>query len=348
MKISLIGQKFDGGSGKGVFEYSRELYKNLEKINKDVEKIETGSYFLFRNVFGRLFNNTIISFLKSIRIKSEINHFMIPEICSGCIFKRPSIVTIHDLIPLVTDERGRIFSFYFKLMIRIALKANHIIVVSNSTKQDLMNLFKISSEKISLIYEGVDNSKYYPRKMKEKGNKFTIGYIGGLSKRKNVDFILKLAKEFKNNKKILFKIAGKGPEKTRLEKLSKNMNLNNVKFVGFVPEENLNKFYNSLDLFIFPSFYEGFGLPVLEAMACGAPVIVSNKGALPEIVNNAGIIIDIENLEKSARRIREIIKDEKLLKGLREKGIKRSKKFNWNSCVKNHLKIYRRVYEKNI
>lgn len=338
MKIALIGQSFDENSGQGVYEYSGQLYKNLKRLNKDIEKIEIG---IPKNPLKTLFNNIFISLFKTLKTKSDIYHFMMPEVSFPVLFKRPSIVTIHDVIPLIiANERKRIFNFYFRFIMNIALKANQVIVDSESTKSDILKFYKINSEKIFVIPLGIDHDKFYPLKNKKKNIIFTAGYMGGLGKRKNVEFILKLAKEFEKDKKITFKIAGRGPELERLIKIKEKLNLRNVEFVGFIPEEKLNKFYNSLDLFIFPSLYEGFGFPPLEAIACGVPVIVSNRSSLPEIIRNGGILINPENLENSINETKRVIKDKKLRKELIKRGVKRSRKFNWDKTTEKTAEIY--------
>lgn len=341
MKIALIGQSFDKNSGQGVHEYSNYLYENFKKTNKNekIEKIETGTS---KNPFITLWKNLFVSFYKTLRTKADIYHFMMPEICLACIFKRPSVVTVHDIIPLLINERKRIFNIYFKFMIKIALRANHIIAVSESTKRDLIKRLRIPEEKISIIHEGVNHKKFYPKRIKNR-KKFVMGYLGGFGKRKNLGFILKLAKEFEKDRKVFFKLAGKGPEKERLENMVKNLGLNNVEFVGFVPDEELNNFYNSLDLFLFPSLYEGFGLPVLEAMACGIPVMVSNIGSLPEIVGDVGMIISINNLIKTKEDIEKIIKNKKIRQEMKNKGIKRTKEFSWDKTINEIIKVYKSI-----
>ncbi len=344
MKITLIGQNFNENSGQGVYEYSNYLYENLKKLNDNIKKVETG---FSKNPIITLWKNIFVSFYKTLKTKSDIYHFMMPEVSFACLFKRPSVVTIHDLIPLIIkNERKKSFNLYFKLMMKITLRANHLIAVSNSTKKDLIRFFNVPENKISVIYEGVDHKKFYPIKNKRKNKKFVVGYVGGLGKRKNVEYILNIAKEFKNNKNVLFKIVGKGPDLNRLVKLKREMNLDNVEFVGFIPEDKLNKFYNSLDLFIFPSYYEGFGLPVLEAMVCGIPVMVSNVSSLLEIVNDAEILINPKKSEEAVEKIKEIIKNKKLQRKLTQKSIKRAKDFNWDKTAKETVKIYETLAKK--
>jgi len=113
-----------------------------------------------------------------------------------------------------------------------------------------------------------------------------------------------------------------------------------VQFAGFIPENKLNEFYNSLDVFVFPSFYEGFGLPVLEAMACGVPIITSNVSSMPELVGASGRFINTKNSNEVVNEIIQIFKDESLKEDLHKKGLNRAKEFTWEKCAKEHLKIY--------
>jgi len=341
MKITLIGQSFDKNSGQGVYKFSGYLYENLKKLNKDTKKVVIGD---LTSPLKTLFYNIIGSAYKSLNIKSNVYLFMMPEISLPCLFKRPSVVVIYDLIPLLIRERKEIFNKYFKFMMKIALKSNHLVTVSKSTKKDLINLLNVKKDRISLIYGGVDHKQFYPINKRKKNKKFTLGYIGGLGKRKNIEIILKVAEEF-GQENVLFKIAGRGPELNKLIRLKNKLGLNNVEFVGFVPEEKLNNFYNSLDVFIFPSLYEGFGLPVLEAMACGVPIIASNRGAIPEIVGNAGILVNPQSTAQIIGGIKKLM-HKKNLEILRKKSIKRAKRFGWETTAREYLKLLRNLTKK--
>jgi len=339
MKIALIGQSFDKNSGQGIYKFSSYLYENLKKINKNTNKIEIG---ISKSSSRTIFNNIFMSFFKTIKTKYDVYHFMMPEIALPCIFKKPSVVTVHDLIPLIIkSERKSSFNFYFKFMMKMAKRASHFIANSKSTKNDLIGLLKIPERKISVTYLGVDHKKFFPLK-KKKHKKFIIGYVGGLGKRKNVEMLLKVAKKLENEN-VLIKIAGKGPQLNKLTRIKNQLNLKNVEFVGFIPENELNEFYNSLDLFIFPSLYEGFGLPVLEAMACGVPIIASNTSSLPEIVGGAGILVDPNGTDEIAEAVERVMKDSSLREKMAKRGLERAKTFSWEKTAKETLKVYERI-----
>ena len=142
---------------------------------------------------------------------------------------------------------------------------------------------------------------------------------------------------------ILFKIAGKGKGLNELVKIKKESNLKNVEFSGFVPEKKLNEFYNSLDLFVLPTIYDGFSLPGLEAMASGCPIISSNTSALPEVVGKAGILVNPKNLNEIVNAIKKFIKDNSLKKEMKNKSIEQAKKFSWNKEARETLRIYKKI-----
>lgn len=314
MKINLIGQSFDKNSGQGIYEYSGELLNELKKTEYSI----------------------------SINLNGDVNHVQQPELIWRALFKKNVITTIHDIIPIVYGERKFLFRVFFYLSILVTcLKSKKIIVDSASTKKDLIRYFPSIKNKIRVIYLGVDFKKFYPIG-KKLNKKFIIGYIGGLGKRKNVEFLLHVAKKLEKEN-ILFKIAGKGPCLKKLLELKKKLNLKNVEFSGFIPDENLNEFYNGLDIFIFPSFYEGFGLPVLEAMACGVPVITSNKSSLPEIVGKAAILINPNNMLKIKQAIETVIHDKKLQKEMKRKSLAQASRFSWGKTATEYLKIMKNM-----
>jgi len=310
MKINLIGNSVDASSGQGIYRYSAELLAGLRDAGADVSFNDNG----------------------------DINHIQQPEIIWKHLFKKNVITTIHDVIPLFNNERKILFRIFFYISVLIStIKSNKIIAVSECTKRDIIKYFPWVRKKIRVIYESIDHNLFYPNKRKKGGN-ITIGYVGGLGKIKNVGFRLKIAKKYP---KINFKIAGAGKEKEKLIKLSKNLKLKNVEFCGFVSEGSMRDFYNSLDIFIFPFLYEGFGLPVLEAMACGTPVLVSNKGSLPEIVPNENNIIDIENIIKTKNRIIFMVKSRKRLNSLTQESIKRAALFSRYTMIKKTVEFYK-------
>lgn len=311
MRINLIGKCFDKNSGQGIYRYSGEILERLKQTENIILTNQTG----------------------------EINHVQQPELIWKALFKKRVITTVHDVMPLFNNERKFLYRLFFYLSILItSVKSKKIICDSDCTKKDLEKYFPFTKWKNTKIYLGV-SGKFFPIKKRED-KKIIIGYLGGLGKRKNVEFILKIAKELPE---LNFKIGGKGPEKENLENIKKKLDLHNVEFSGFISDEKMNEFYNSLSLFFFPSFYEGFGLPIVEAMACGVPCIISNGGSLPEIMRGSGIIIDVNNLADSLKKIKNLIKDKKKIKELSQRGVEKAKVFDWKKCVDETIKVYEEI-----
>ncbi|HUW44058.1 MAG TPA: glycosyltransferase [Bacillota bacterium] len=206
MKIALIGQNFDRECGQGVAKYSGELYESLKERREDTKKIELGSS---KNPLKTLFNNIFVSLVQTLSLKSRVYHFLMPEVAFPCFVKRPSIVTVYDLIPLILkNERRKSFNLFFKIMLSFVKRADHLIVISKSTERDVIKYLGVPKENISLIYPGVDHNVFFPLKRK-KNKKFTVGFLSGFSQRKNAKILLEVAEMLKEED-IVFKIGGKG------------------------------------------------------------------------------------------------------------------------------------------
>ncbi|HEC88422.1 MAG TPA: glycosyltransferase family 1 protein [Thermoplasmata archaeon] len=290
-------------------------------------------------------------------IKLDILHS--PE--NSTLFRKfkniKKVVTVHDMILYIFGEIKNIIDFarYRFLMPRVLKTADRIIAVSNNTKRDLISYLGISEEKIEVIYEGV--SKQYKPLDKNEVKIFKkkyhleepfILYVGSFLPHKNIPALIKAFYKLKNQYQIKNKLVlcGKKEKLTYILKLIKRLNLQkDIIFTRYIPTRELPYLYNAADLFVYPSLYEGFGLPPLEAMACGTPVITSNTSSLPEVVGDAGIMIDPHDVDELTKTIYEVLTDEKLRKELSNKGLKRVKKFSWEKTAKETLKVYEEVYD---
>ena len=169
-----------------------------------------------------------------------------------------------------------------------------------------------------------------------------ILFLGTLEPRKNVDNIIKAYDKLrKNNNFYEYKLViagGKGWKNKNIYNAFKNSKYkNDIKFLGYVENKDKNYLYNLADLFIYPSFYEGFGLPPLEAMACGCPVITSSVSSLPEIVGSAGIMVNPHDISEISQAMNDVLSDKNLQNKLSQKGIKKAKEFNWEKSAKKYL-----------
>jgi glycosyltransferase involved in cell wall biosynthesis len=238
---------------------------------------------------------------------------------------------------------------------RSAHKTDAIIAISESTKRDVVELLGVSGDKVFVTPLAAD-PKYQPvteERTAEIREIYGFGhlnavYVGTLEPRKN---ILALLKAFDKARKSLTDdcklvlAGGKGWYYDEVFALVKELGLEScVIFTGYVPAEDLPALYSAADVFVYPSLYEGFGLPPLEAMACGAPVITSNTSSLPEVVGDAGITVDPNDTGALADSIKTVLSDESLRREMSVKGLKRSTEFSWKHTAQLTFDIYRHVY----
>jgi len=242
---------------------------------------------------------------------------------------------------------------YWKLKLWTGLsikRARHIFAISESTKNDIIRYYKVNLDKITITYPGYDKKKFNTKVKEEKVKKVSQKYrikgdyllfLSTLKPRKNVEGLLEAFKnlEIKGLKLV---IAGrKGWLFQSIFAKAKELGLESkVVFTGFVDEADVPALMKGAKVFILPSFWEGFGIPVVEAMACSTPVVVSNAGSLPEIVGEGGIIINPYNPEEIAQGIEKAIdnRDDLIKKGLRQ-----AQKFSWQKCAEKTIKILERM-----
>ncbi len=268
-------------------------------------------------------------------------------------FDSIKIVTIHDLSALYYPETFGVFTVLsHRYILPHALKNTDVVItVSYNSKQDIVKLLGFPEDYIEVTYLGVDeifkpiNVEDDFLKKKYNLKEPYILYVGTLEPRKNVPTLLKAFYKLKRRWNIPHKlvIVGKvGWKYHSIFRVVEELELQKyVVFTGYVPREDLPKFYNSADIFVYPSIYEGFGLPPLEAMACGCPVVTTNVSSLPEVVGDAGIKVNPYDVGGLAKAIYDVITDEGLKTTLSKKGLSRAKKFSWEKTARKTLKIYK-------
>ncbi len=274
--------------------------------------------------------------------------------------KKPLIVTVHDLIPLKYPDHyppGIKASLRWFWQKRLLKKAAAIITDSRASKKDIIEILNYPAEKIKVIYLAAGkefkkiDSQILFKKIKEKHqlpDKFVL-YVGDVNWNKNIPSLVKAGKILN----IPLLIAGKQavaedfdkdhPENKDLVWFQKEAKENNlIRPLGFVATDELVVLYNLATVYCQPSFDEGFGLPVIEAMACGCPVVSSDRGPLPEIIGKAGILVK-PSPEKLAKGIKKAIKEKETLITL---GLKKAKEFSWQKTAKRTLSVYTQVMTK--
>jgi glycosyltransferase involved in cell wall biosynthesis len=248
---------------------------------------------------------------------------------------------------------------FFRIMMAIsAHRAKGIIAVSDSTSRDVRDLLKVKPDKIHAIpeaagsnYRLIDDRAAVSRICKKYGlsaGKFVL-YVGVLEPRKNIPILLQAYQKLVNrgiDKKLVI-VGKKGWMYHEIFSTVKILKMeNNVVFPGYVPEEDLPYLYNGASLFVYPSLYEGFGLPVLEAMSCGVAVVTSNVSSMPEISGDSALLVDPQDPEQLAKAMERVLTDNVLNNSLKERGLQRAGKFSWERTALETLRVYEEVYKR--
>ena len=369
-----IDARFYGPVGKGLGRYTQQIVDDIIKFDLANEYV----IFLCRENFNDFKSENpkvkkILINIKWYGLKEQLlfpfyiwrehldlvhfPHFNVPVLCPIKF-----VVTIHDLILIKFPTRRAttlgpatyaLKNFFYKIVISSAVKrARRILAVSEYTKKDIVRQFKINSNKVIVTYEGVADSffgKAYNGEPNGVLSKYGIVkpyllYVGNAYPHKNLDGLIRIFSAI--NKKInslqLVLVGKEDYFYHRLKKLAKSFSTKII-FPGYVPDADLKILYSEALVYIFPSFFEGFGLPALEAMAFGLPVASSNKTSLPEILGPAAVYFNPDNKTEMAEKIKLVINDEKLRQDLRARGYEQIKKYSWAECAQKTLEAYKEV-----
>lgn len=269
------------------------------------------------------------------------------------------ITTIHDVAFLhYPSHNGSRNSQVYNLQTKRAIeKSKMIIADSESTKRDLEKFYNIKPENVRVVHLAAEEKfRVLPdEKIRAKklnmiaGDSQFILSVCTLEPRKNLTLLLKayanLPQDFKKTYKLVL-IGGNGWNNEEFYKTIQELNLENyIILTGHVSDEDLVYYYNRASLFVYPSLYEGFGIPLLEAMSCGSPVISSNVSSMPEIVGKAGVLLSPHDEKAWIKAMREVATNRKLAQRLRQLGLQQVKKFSWEKTAKKTLEVYKEVYD---
>jgi glycosyltransferase involved in cell wall biosynthesis len=265
-----------------------------------------------------------------------------------------TVFTLHDLIFLFHPETHKPLNRWFLtlMMPRFLRAADAVIAVSECTKRDAIRFYGIPEEKITVIYEGV-NPRFRPASpeaiaaVRARYNlpEHFILYVGTIEPRKNLTALLEAFHHLlaTHDLRLVF-VGKKGWLYEGFFRRLRELGLEDrVIFTGYVPDEDLPAIYSVADLFVFPSLYEGFGLPVLEAMACGVPVICSNTSSLPEVAGDAALLVDPTDVRALAGAMERALRDEAFRVTLRARGIERAQRFTWARAAQETMQVYENV-----
>lgn len=295
------------------------------------------------------------------RRQAQLNHILdhsVGHLIYSLDPKR-TVITCHDLQPIaalgVRYPKKPKWLRWFERSIKGLDKAARVIVVSNSTKSDVLKYTRVRQENIRVIYNGVDacfrviDSQILVRKVREK---YGLGEIkgeiilnvGSCQRRKNIEGVLQALKTMRDKgHDFVFVHVGQNMHMSQRQ-LVYDLGLSDIVYdLGYLPVDDLVLLYNTSSVLLFPSFYEGFGWPIVEAFSCGIPVVTSNISSMPEIADDAALLVDPENPVAIAGAALNILTNANLRIGLIEKGLKRVKDFSWEKNARDLLKVYDEV-----
>lgn len=316
------------------------------------------TYISFENhIFGDFWQNLYLP-LRLAALNIDVFHgpaVFLPLVKLG--FK--TVVTIHDLVSFLFPQTvPRKYSLYMQLMTRLSARfADGIIASSESTRQDLSKHLRIHPEKIKVIHLAVDESfkrvedREQIQKILEKykiDSEFVL-FIGNLEPRKNLTRLFEaFAIAYSKISSYKLVVAGtRGWLYSDIFETVARLNLSDkIIFTGYIDAEDLPALYSAAQVFVLPSLYEGFGLPILEAMSCGAPVITSNMGSIPEVAGDSAILVDPYDIKAIAESLLEVFSNRQLREEMMEKGLRRAKNFSWARVAEETLGVYNEVYNR--
>lgn len=288
-------------------------------------------------------------------ILNKVDILFAPSLSAPIFSSVRCVIVIHDMVAFYFGSRySRLRKWYIRFMTHCLLeKAERIITVSQHSMNDIAKYSKKNVSKLSVIYEGVEDKfhviddRELLRCCREKYNlpeKFIL-YVGMLEPGKNLHRLIRAyGAIYKNIQEKLVISGKKGWAFNDIFELVKELGLEkNVLFTGYVDDEDLPALFNCARIFVYPSLYEGFGLPCLEAMACGVPVITSGVTSLPEVVGDAAVLVNPQNEDSIASAIKELIESERLREEKQGKGFERIKIFSWKKNTQKLLQVFAEI-----
>jgi len=360
MRIGILTKSMDD-SPAGIGRYTENLVENLIKTDKKNKYFfihyQKGGHKFYDNKneiiikrypwLPKIINDSL-AFLFFDKYKLDLVHevsqinFLFPT-------KFKTIITVHDLYFLIS-EKNLLKKFLLKILYKtIFQRVDRLITRSELTKKDIIKILGIDSSKIWIAKGGVKSTFRRIRKNKLDWLKSSyILFVGTLEPRKNLERLIKAFYKLKTKSDCKYKLVIAGKEGWDYQEIfniiTKLKFEKEIIFTGYVSsDKELIYLYNHASLFVFPSLYEGLGLPPLEAMACGCPVITSNLSSLPEMCGKAAYYIDPYNINQLSKAMEKVLKNKILRKTMISRGLQQVKKFTWKRCAKETLNVYNAI-----
>lgn len=366
MRVSMVVSNIQQISG--ITRYAKHLHAELLRMGLAVDLCEPEPevpIILKRGAaaVGYDLNTFFRSYPLGMKRESgTVLHLTSQSLATILTFRtqHPVIITVHDILPYMlrndpslSHYKHRVEQYMDLLAMRCLSRADILIADSFYTKQTLIDVLHLPSDRIQVVHLGVDHETFRPvegitsflERYQLSADQRYVLYVGSEAPRKNfkrvVDAFGRIADEFPNLK--LVKVGSPQFSHAREQVVGQIESLglsSRVVFTEGVSEGDLALFYNKAELFIFPSLYEGFGFPVLEAMACGTPVICSNTASLPELVGDAALLVDPYDVDGVAAAMRRVLSETTLSEYLRNAGLKQAHRFTWADTAQNMARVY--------
>ena len=278
--------------------------------------------------------------------------FVLPPVLGGV----PTILTVHDLSFVHYPETftPALVGYLNRVVPWSVHRASHVLADSNATRNDLIRVYKTPAEKVTVLYSGV-HENFKPvtsdQELARVRDKYGLGdepyifTVSTLQPRKNHQMLIRAYQPVASESTYNLIIAGgKGwLYEQMLDEVERQNLTDRIRFIGFVDDDDLPALYSAASIFVFPSLYEGFGLPVLEAMACGTPVIASNASSLPEVAGDAALLVDSQDEKAWTESMLRLIDDVGLRVRLVASGFRQSRRFQWQNSARQLLELYRQL-----
>ena len=347
----------------GIGRYCRGLITALGQVDKDNEyhvlmPAATYRFPEFKNIHYHvirfpLFKRRVWEQVAPQLVgRYDVIHF--PHDSSLAWKRGKFVITIHDVKPLLFGTlrpRRGLNNFVERLLIPDRQEqADHVLTVSECSRRDITERLHFPKERVSVVYPGIDRNQFKPdfSMASQSIPRPYILCVAGSDPTKNVETLLdafaQLPRELREGHDLVLvgDLRRRQDVRDRVDRLGIAAQ---TKFAGMVDDAQLVSLYQHARVFVFPSRYEGFGFPVLEAMACGCPVITSNAASLPEVVGDAALLADPSDSDGFARHLERVLVDEDLRRLLREKGLDRAAQFSWERTAQETLRVYERVIQ---
>jgi glycosyltransferase involved in cell wall biosynthesis len=354
----------------GIGTYIRNLLRQLARLDRDTEFVllcrpeDAASLASLGNNFRPIAETAAnYSITEQLRIplavqREGVTLFHAPHYVLPPLVRCRSVVTIHDCIHLMFPQYlpNKVALAYARASIRMAAKhATRVLTVSESSKRDILRFVDTEPDKIDVIYNAYDQRfGVEPReedvvRVRERyqlNDEFVL-YAGNVKPHKNLERLIEGFDRVRKRGLDHLKLVIIGDEISKYTSLRRAVHQHQlhkyVRFLGYLPEETLAVMYRLAAVFVFPSLYEGFGLPPLEAMASGTPVVTSNLSSLPEVAGDAAVLVDPYDPDSIAGGIERVLTDETVRRTLRQKGLARARQFSWEESVRRVRQIYEQV-----